>query len=140
MNNKKLINNPNSITTKVIMSDSVSNPLEVALEPIVRTRLTLPQFMNECNSYMTWICSQSPTTILLIGVVTGYLNGSVIALMIPRTISYLLGLMSGIVAVLSGYVMYTIDIPKEFLNQLRSVTVSCLLISIALFLKSVATA
>jgi len=121
------------------MSDSVSNPLEVALEPIVRTRLTLPQFMNEFNSYMTWICSQSPTTILLIGVITGYLNGSVIALMIPRTISYLLGLMSGIVAILSGYVMYTIDIPKEYLTQLRSLTVSCLLISTALFLKSVAT-
>jgi hypothetical protein len=47
--------------------------------------------------------------------------------------------MSGIVAILSGYVMYTIDIPKEYLTQLRSLTVSCLLISTALFLKSVAT-
>lgn len=130
-----MINIPNPTTIKVDMSEPSSNSLEVALEPIVHTRITLTQFMNEFNSYMTWICSQSPTTILVVGVATGYLNGSIIALMIPRTMSYLLGVMCGLVAVLSGYVVYTIDVPKERFNQLRSLTVTCFIMSVALFIK-----
>ena len=147
MKSKKLINIPNFIITKVVMSDfepsvaSDSMPsVASALEPIIVPRITLTQFMNEFNSYMTWVCSQTPTTILVVGIITGYLNGSLIALMIPRTVSYLLGLMSGIVALSSGYVIYSIDVPKERFNQLRSLTVTCMIISILLFLKSVVTA
>jgi hypothetical protein len=123
------------------MSDSepVSTVLETPSEPAV-PRITLTQFMNEFDSYMTWVCSQTPTTILVVGVLVGYLNGSLIALMIPRTVSYLLGLMSGIVSLASGYVVYSIDVPKERFNQLRSLTVTCMLLSVLLFLKSVVKA
>ena len=144
MNTKKLSNIPNFILTKVVMSDSepvsaVPEPsVANALEPIVLKRITLTQFMNEFDSYMTWVCSQTPTTILMVGVLTGYLHGSLIALVIPRTVSYLLGLMSGIVALASGYVVYSIDVPKERFNQLRSLTVTCMLLSVLLFLKSIA--
>ena len=101
------------------------------------SRITLTQFMNEFNSYMTWISSQSPSVILIIGLVTGYLNGSLIALMIPKTISYLLGVTSFILGLSSGYVFYSIDLPIERFNQLRSVTITCVLLSVLLFIKSV---
>ena len=114
--------------------------LEYTSEPVsvhASSRITLTQFMNECNSYMTWISSQSPSVILLIGLLTGYLNGSLIALLIPKTVSYLLGLISGIVALSSGYVFYSIVLPIERFNQLRSLTITCVLLSVLLFLKSV---
>jgi len=136
---KKLINILNSIITKVVMTD-LEPSLEYTSEPVsvrASSRITLTQFMNEFNSYMIWICSQTPTTILAVGILTGYLHGSLIALMIPRTVSYLLGLISGIVALSSGYVFYSIDLPIERFNQLRSVTITCTLLSILLFIKSV---
>ena len=43
-------------------------------------------------------------------------------------------------ALSSGYVIYSIDVPKERFNQLRSLTVTCMILSILLFLKSVVTA
>jgi hypothetical protein len=136
---KKLINVLNSIITKVVMTD-LEPSLEYTSELVsvrASSRITLTQFMNEFNSYMTWISSQSPSVILIIGLVTGYLNGSLIALMIPKTISYLLGVTSFILGLSSGYVFYSIDLPIERFNQLRSVTITCVLLSVLLFIKSV---